>query len=387
MLNVISDLPGCGLPSALLHSSTMASLRLLPLPGVRMFFFSFEGLHPPGKLVELSKADRIAPPIGVRHRWNSAAVDSGFMNRTSDHRHSGEVDVIHDCQVPRHSHGTGDRAVAADLRRTRNPGTRRHGSVFANRAVVSDLDQIVDLGSILDQGIAQRPAIHRGICSDLHIVSEPHTAQLRDPYPTIAIFRKTEPLPADDGTGVDQNAPADPCSLTQGYPGDETAVRTNSATGANDASRTDEDALADDGALFDNRKRTDPSRRVDAGAVGDDRARMAPPFDFRRGVQQACRVRECQVRVRADQRRYRAVASMRFRQDNRRCTRGRERDAVFSIDKKAEAGVICSFEGVDATNGPAAVAAQLNAEAGRQILKPDLHESYLIEDIVDAKGR
>src|SRR5262249_40495205 len=62
----------------------------------------------------------------------------------------------------------------------RNPALRHHDAVPADGGIVADLDEVVDLGSLPDHGIAERTAIDGGAGTDLDIVLNDHPTDLQD---------------------------------------------------------------------------------------------------------------------------------------------------------------------------------------------------------------
>src|SRR5207249_2357563 len=93
---------------------------------------------------------------GLRHE--NCFVTDGEM--------AGDADLPRDCDVVAHGHAACDAGARAD------------NAVFANHAVVGDLDQVVDLGAASDACLAKAPTVNGGISADLHIVSNLDDANL-----------------------------------------------------------------------------------------------------------------------------------------------------------------------------------------------------------------
>ena len=130
----------------------------------------------------------------------------------------------------------------------------------SDRAVVSDLDEIVDLGSLADDRIARRAAVDRGIGADFDVVLNDDAPGLRDLLMASRRRQITETVLADANAGMDDNAVAD-----QGV--DDSGSGADRAVAADADIGTDHGAGRDHGAGADLRARTDHRERID-GDVG-----------------------------------------------------------------------------------------------------------------------
>ena len=74
------------------------------------------------------------------------------------------------------------------------------------RHVVADLDLIVELHAILDDGVADRAAIDGRVGADFHIRADLHAAQLRDLDPCAAFGGKAKAVAAEHCPGVHQHS-------------------------------------------------------------------------------------------------------------------------------------------------------------------------------------
>ena len=59
------------------------------------------------------------------------------------------------------------------------PTWRADQCVLVDRAGMTDLDEVVDLGTALDAGFAYRGTVDGRICSDLDVIFEHNAARLR----------------------------------------------------------------------------------------------------------------------------------------------------------------------------------------------------------------
>src|SRR6202020_2658411 len=119
-------------------------------------------------------------------------------------------------------HGAGaDRDVVGDAHLATQHGkiSHRHAARYADlgddqampsdRAVVSDLDQIVDLGPLADDRIARRAAVDRGVSADLDLVLNNDAPGLRNLLVTARRRQITEPILTNANAGMNNNAVAD----------------------------------------------------------------------------------------------------------------------------------------------------------------------------------
>src|SRR5258705_8473901 len=117
-----------------------------------------------------------------------------------------------DSHLPRQCHAILDRRTArdADLR-----GKQR---VPADLHAVGDLNEVVDLTPGADARLADRGTIDRRVRPDLDIVLDRHTADLRDlVVGPVGLMGRPEPVAADDGAVLNDDAVADRDPLAQRY--------------------------------------------------------------------------------------------------------------------------------------------------------------------------
>src|SRR5512140_672079 len=108
------------------------------------------------------------------------AIGSGPFNRSGDYGGGVDDDAIGYVEVPDDIGGAADHAVHAYARAAGDAGAPGDGSMRADAHVVSDLDQIVQLDPVLDDGVVQRAAVYAGVGADFDIVADEHTAYLGD---------------------------------------------------------------------------------------------------------------------------------------------------------------------------------------------------------------
>ncbi len=357
----------------------MAEIALLELSSrlaVHSIQFFFQALQSSGEPVEVSESGHATPPLCARHGGDSAAVESGLGKRACNHGHRGEADVVPDRQVSCHTDDPGNDAVVADPRGAGDPGAAPYRGVFADPAVVSDMDEVIQLGPVGDQGILEGAPIDRGVGPDFHIIAESHASQMRDVHPTFAVLRETKTLAADDRAGVYQYPLPDLGPRAQGDPRDQPTVLVDPASGTHDAARSHKDPWPDPGAFFHHDHGADPGGRIDMGVVGHDHAGMDTPGHGGFRVQESHRPGVGEVRIRTDQNRNRAESHVLFLQDHRRGVGYAQIGPILAVPEETQTGVIGPLQGVDPLHTPLTVPAQLDTETVRQLLKSHYHHPW-----------
>src|SRR5262249_46850553 len=112
----------------------------------------------------------------------------------------------------------------------------------ANRDIVADLYQVVDLGPLADDGVAGAAAVDGGAGADLDIVLDDDAADLRDLEMSRRSHHEAETVLADADAGMDDHAVAD-------------------------------ERVHERGAGADRRVAADPNARADHGVGAEHRAR------------------------------------------------------------------------------------------------------------------
>ena len=234
------------------------------------------------------------------------------------------MDVVRDLQMSGDRDGALDRAAPSDAGASADRGAGGDGGMGADVHVVADLDEVVQLHAVLDDGVLEGAAIDRRIRADLHVVSDPHPAELGDLHPDPVVVGDTESVGADDGPWMNDGPCADVHAPAHHDPGRDAPLRTDRRTPAEERPRTEGGPRPDAGAGFDHAMvpdrciRGDPRVPFDHGAGRDARRRLG-----RRG-QQRGGARVAQVRIVEHQRRHRAGAGELRRQDHRAGSRTRE---------------------------------------------------------------
>src|SRR5271156_3849292 len=144
----------------------------------------------------------------------------------------------------------------SDLHAASYAGLRRNKAMPPDRAVVCDLDQIVDLGALTDGRIAGGAAVDRRIGSDLDIVLNDHAPRLGNLLVTSWRRQIAKAVLADPGARMDDHAVTDQRVL-DGDTGADNAVAPNAYVGTDHSAGPDHRAGPDLRARPDHRKRID----------------------------------------------------------------------------------------------------------------------------------
>src|SRR5688572_33259838 len=85
-----------------------------------------------------------------------------------------------------------DGAMPADVGAAGDAGASRDRGMRADAHVVADLNLVVELGALLDHGVVERSAVDGGVGSDLDVVAEGYSADLRDCYQAAGLLRGSD---------------------------------------------------------------------------------------------------------------------------------------------------------------------------------------------------
>src|SRR5215831_20030867 len=128
-----------------------------------------------------------------------------------------------------------------------NPGLSYQQAVAANRDIVANLDEIVDLGPFANHGVLDGSAIDGAVGADFHVVLDDDPTDLRDLAGTIRARDKPESVLSDRTTRMHDHAIA---NQSMGYRsiGTDCTIAADANAGPDDSARTNERAGAYFGA-------------------------------------------------------------------------------------------------------------------------------------------
>jgi hypothetical protein len=148
-----------------------------------------------------STAPAPTPPLVVLCGHHTAD-DLACVNAVGDACSSGDHRVITDCDVLIRANLTGNDHASTNLRSSRKACERRDNGIFAYFTVVSDLNQVVELGTAPDPRYSEASPVDTAIRPDFHIIFDDHASQLQKPTAPGFIRYKAETVCSDDSTAV-----------------------------------------------------------------------------------------------------------------------------------------------------------------------------------------
>ncbi|MNP44335.1 hypothetical protein D3C76_1381920 [compost metagenome] len=128
---------------------------------------------------------------------------------------------------------------------------------------MGNLDLVIELHAIADDGIGQRTAVNSGIHANFHIIADQHTTDLGDFLPDTLFVGKTKAFAAKHCAGLNDDPLADANVVIQGHPRREPATLTHHAASADETVRADSRTGCNLRTAFDHHKSADTRRRID----------------------------------------------------------------------------------------------------------------------------
>ncbi len=180
--------------------------------------------------------------------------------------------IIDNLKMPEYTGTATNCAVPANAGTAGNTHATRDGGVIADRYVMSNMDQIINLHPITDDGIVESAAIDGRIRADLHVVADHDNANLLQLDPLVAVRGKTETIRTNDSARVNDGSPTDTRTVHDHAMGVEVTVITHFRIGANEDTVTDMNARTNPACRADTGPGTDPRRTVDHCGRMHDRA-------------------------------------------------------------------------------------------------------------------
>src|SRR5260221_1654892 len=183
--------------------------------------------------------------------------------------------------------------MAPDIGAAGDTHAAGHRGVRADARVVADLDLIVELHALLDDGVVERTAVDRGVGTDLDIVADAHRADLRDLDPAPVVVGDAEAVGVDHGPRMDDHRLAERAPRVDRDARIEAAIFADLDLLAHHAAGADRDARAqlcalrhDGGRMHTRRLRAHRieelryAREVEIGIVGHDARPRRIAFRF-----------------------------------------------------------------------------------------------------------
>ncbi len=155
-----------------------------------------------------------------------------------------------------HAHLAAQDCAVAHRTGTRDAGLRGNDDIAPDAAVVTDVNQVVELGPAADPGFFQGPAVNGGVGSDLHVVLNDQRALLGKlgVLPGRSIADVAEAIGPQHRPGVDHHPIAQGDAGVDDHPGVDAAIAADADAGADHRSAADDGGCADAGSLVDRRR-------------------------------------------------------------------------------------------------------------------------------------
>ena len=159
-------------------------------------------------------------PFFRRLRGDHGGINAGFADRFGDESVRVYGRVIGDFQVSQNRRATAQAAAFADARAAGDGDATRHHGAVADRYVVRDLDVVIQLHAVADDGIVQRAAGDGGVGADVAVVADFDATELGDTHPVaVAGGSITEAVAADYHAGSDTTTRTDYAARADTYAG------------------------------------------------------------------------------------------------------------------------------------------------------------------------
>ncbi len=196
------------------------------------------------------------------------------------------------------SHLTADHSIVANGNSARESGLSSDDDVISNIAVVSDMYQVVELGSSTNPGCAQGRAINAAICSDLDVVLNVNSADLWKLFVAAVSQCETEAIGANYAAGVKNYASADLNSLIESDMGMDCGFFTDGHACPDVHARADITVAPNLSILFDYNIRADAAAVRNPRSFGYNGAGVNGWRRLASGIQESERSRKGAPRIR-----------------------------------------------------------------------------------------
>src|SRR5436190_11118688 len=146
-----------------------------------------------------------SPRVVLVHRPD-ARIGAWLQDRARDESSGRDVDVIDDLQVAEDHRRAAKGAMAPDVGAAGDTHAAGHRGMRADARVVSNLDLIVELHALLDDGVVERTPVDGGVGTDLDVVADAHRADLWDLDPAPVVVGDAEAVGTDHRPRMDDDS-------------------------------------------------------------------------------------------------------------------------------------------------------------------------------------
>ena len=120
----------------------------------------------------------------------------------------------------------------------------RHDGVLADFAVMGHLDKVVELHTLMNNGLSHGRAVDTGIGTNLHIIFDNYNTQLRNLLVTFGVRCETKAVGTNHATGMDGYILANLTTIVDGDVGIDDRTIANLHAFTHKSERTDINILA-----------------------------------------------------------------------------------------------------------------------------------------------
>jgi hypothetical protein len=244
---------------------------------------------------------RTTPPLVILCGHHTAN-DLACVNALGDACPSGDHRMITDCDVLIRANLTGNDHASTNLRSSRKACERRHNGIFAYFTVVTDLNQVVELGTAPDPCYSEASPVDTAIRPDLHIIFDDHASQLQKlDLPPGFIRYKAETVCSDDSAAMNAASRTDFSAIVDRDVRKDHRIVTDANAIAKGYARMKRYAVADDGSAANGHAGMNGTIFTKARVLAKGQIRTDSGWLALRLVKQLNRARERKLRISRDQ--------------------------------------------------------------------------------------
>ena len=180
--------------------------------------------------MQLLERSSVFFPLLIRLQREDTSVQAWLMNRARHHRRRRNTGAIGNCQVPKNIRCATNRAVTPQACTTSNTNIACNDSVRAYVHIVCDLNEIIDLHTVFNDGVIQCPPVNTGVSTNLYIIANANSTKLLDFDPASSIIGKTESVGTNNNAGVQQATLTDLTPICNGHARTQHSTATYTST-------------------------------------------------------------------------------------------------------------------------------------------------------------
>ncbi len=219
------------------------------------------------------------------------------------HRVTRDRDIVRDGYVSGGSDGATDHAPLAHRRAAGNSRAAGNDRVLAHSRSVPNHYEVIELDSVLDDGVIDCTAIHRGVGAYFNVGADFDGTDLGNLHPFAILGGEAKTVGPDHDAGVHERARSDLDAATQRHARDQPNVLSHIDVVLYDTVRADHGARTYRNPLADEAERANMSRRIDLGSGRHHSRRMNAGQHHGSRIQQRRDARKDRIGVGAHQHR------------------------------------------------------------------------------------